>query len=84
MLQDILARFDQRRMVGPVAAELEGKIGLDRGADVGRPAVIDGPAAIVVLVAGDLADGLGEALFVARAQHCVQEDVIGFQRGVGF
>ncbi len=46
--------------------------------------MIDRPAAVFVLVAENLAHALLRTLVGARAQHLMQEDVVGFEGGVGF
>ena len=48
-------------MVGLVSRELEAEIGFHRRADVRRAAVVDGPAAVFILMAEDVVRALLEA-----------------------
>ena len=48
------------------------------------PLGVDAPSAVFVLMLQNVARGLRHALRIARAQKHVQQDVIGFERGIGF
>src|SRR6185312_15372269 len=82
--ENAFPRAYQNGIIGPVSGELEPEIGLYRGADIRGAAVIDGPAAVLVLMAENLPRRLLKALFIARSQQRMQENVIGFEGGVGF
>src|SRR5205085_3259447 len=81
---DALACMYQNGIIRFVSRELKPEIGFDAGAYVRRSAVIDGPAAVFILMANDLPCGLLQARFITRPQQCVQQDVVGFEGGIGF
>jgi len=70
--------------VGEIAGELQGDVGFDRGVDLGRAALIDGPAAIVELVPADVGGQAGDAGRLSLAENVQVEDVVGFEGGVSF
>ena len=71
-------------MIGLVTRQLQAEICFDRRADVRRPAVVDRPAAVFILMAENVVGTFPQALLVTGAQKSVHQDVIGFERGVGF
>ena len=71
-------------MIGGVAGQLQAEIGFHRRADVGGPGREDAPAAVFVLVLEDVVGGFLKALRIAGAEQRVQQDVIGFESGIGF
>jgi hypothetical protein len=70
-------------MVSGVAGQLQPEICLHGGTNVRRSTGIDTPAAVFVLLLQNVIRGLAEALRIPRAQQCVQQNVIRFQRSVG-
>src|SRR5258708_1900833 len=83
-LQYHFAGVFQHRMVGLVAHDLKRKIGFDRCADIRRSTGIDWPAAIVILVANNLGHRALHAAAVSCTKQSVNDDVIGFECGIGF
>src|SRR5207248_19849 len=73
----------QNGIVGFIVGQLESEIRLHAGAYVRRSAMVNRPSAIVVLVTKDLARCFLQALFIAGAQQGMQQDVVGFESGVG-
>ena len=71
-------------MIGGVSGELQAEISLDRGADVGRASDVDTPTAIFILMADNPVGGALKPLGVAGAEQGVEQNVIGFKRGIGF
>src|SRR5262249_45231131 len=67
-----------------VARQLQPEVRLHRGADVRGPAGINAPATILVLALKDIACCLLEPLLVCRPQQGMQQNVVGFQRGIRF
>ena len=82
--KNLLAGARQRGMIGRESRQLQPEVGLHRSADVGRTAGVNAPAAVFILVVQDVARGLVKAFLAARAQQGMQQDVIGFEGGVGF
>src|SRR5258708_29305812 len=71
-------------MIGVISREFEAEVGFHRGADVGRAGGVNAPTAVLVLVLDDPVGGFLEAGGVAGPEQRVEENVVGFQRGVGF
>src|ERR1051326_2025994 len=71
-------------MIGLVSCELKPKIRLHGCADVRRASVVDGPAAVFVLVSQDVVRALLETLLVAGTKQRVHQDVVGFECRIGF
>ena len=71
-------------MIGFVSGQLQAEVGFDRGADVRGTGGVDAPAAVFVLVAHDPVGGFLKAVGIAGAEQRVQQNVIGFERGIGF
>src|SRR4029077_6339449 len=82
--ENLFAGALQCRMVGGVTGQFQTKIGLDRGADVGRTVEGDAPSRVLILVLENPVYRLLEALLIAGTQQCVQQDVVRFQGGIGF
>ncbi len=76
--------MNQFWLIGSIASQLQPEVALDRGADVRRSVRINPPASVLILMFHDVARRLGHALGIARSQKDVQENVVGFERGVGF
>ena len=71
-------------MIRRESSQLQPEVGFHRSADVGWTAGVDAPTAICILVVQDVASGLVEAFLVARAEQRMEQDVIGFEGGIGF
>ena len=71
-------------MIGGIARQLQPEIAFDRGADIGWAAEVDTPSAVLVLLLQNVARSFRHALRIAGAQQHVQDDVVGFERGIGF
>ena len=71
-------------MIDGVTCELEAEIALHRSADIRGTTGVNAPAAIFVLMLEYPVRGFPEALLIARAEQRVQQDVIGFEGGIGF
>ena len=82
--QDPLPRLHQHRMVLRPAHQLQRQVRLHAQRDIRRPAGIDAPTAIFVLVSKNLVDRPLHAAAIARAQQHVHKDVVGLEHGVGF
>src|SRR5207302_1187462 len=83
-LKNFGARPLQGRCTGRVARQFETEIDFYRGADIRGPAFVDTPAPIPILLLQDVARGFREPLRITCAQHGMQNDVVGFERGVRF
>ena len=66
------------------SGELESEVRFHSGADVRRAALVDAPSAVFVLVAENPVAAFLETLLIAGSEQRVQQDVVGFERGVGF
>ena len=76
-LQNLRLSELQGGVVSFVAGELQPKIRLHRGADIGRPTRINAPATVLVLMLEDVPRGFREAVFRVRGlQQRVQDDVV--------
>ena len=82
--QNPLAGANQVRVIGGIARQLQSEIAFDRSADIGWAAEVDTPSAIFVLLLQNVARSFRHALRTAGAQKNVQDDVVGFERGIGF
>src|SRR5947209_19595376 len=71
-------------MIRSVTHQLQTEISFYRGADIGRPAVINGPAAVFVLMAKNVVSALPIALGIPSPKQGVQQNVIGLEGGIGF
>src|SRR5271165_462142 len=69
-------------MLGAVTRHFEREVRLDRCAYVGRPFVVDRPAAILVLAVQDFIRALLCAHWIFRAQQPVQQNVVRNQGGI--
>ena len=84
MVEDGAARPLHVRRVDILAHQLEGEIGLDRGADVEVAVVIEGPAAVPPLGSPQVGRQLGLDGVVDHVEVMIQQNVLGRDRGVGF
>src|SRR5208337_4331733 len=83
-LKNFLPGTCQRGMIGRKSCQLQPEVSFHRSADVGRAGGVDAPAAVFVLVVQDVARGLVKALLAARSEQRMEQDVIGFEGGIGF
>jgi hypothetical protein len=81
--QDHVACAGHVRRRRVVADQLERQVGLDRGAQVGRAAVEQRPAAAFHLNLAQVVADAPLALLVDLAQEVLEHDVFGRDRGVG-
>ena len=81
---DRLARLHQVACFRGIASQFQSEIRFARRIQLGRPARIDGPAAIGELPAAHVICQLGNALGISLAQNVQVIDVVGFERGVCF
>src|SRR4051812_20413202 len=79
-----MARALQHRMIGSVTHQLQAEISLDRRADVRRPAVVNRPAAVFILMAKNVVNAFLVSLRITGAEQRVHQDVIGLKSGIGF
>ena len=82
--KNFFAGARQRGMIGRKSSQLQPKVGLHRGADVGRAASVNAPPAIFILMVQYVTSGLVEPSLIARTEQRVQQDVIGFKGRIGF
>src|SRR2546423_9094514 len=71
-------------MIGYEPTNLQAKVSLDGRADVRWPAVINGPAAVFVLMAKNIVCALLIALGIAGTEQRVQQNVVRLEGGIGF
>jgi len=71
-------------MIRRESRQLQPEVSLHRSADVGRAGGIDAPATVLILVIENVASGLVKTLLAARAEQRVEQNVIGFEGGIGF
>src|SRR5436305_6991393 len=71
-------------MIGFVTHQLQAEVSFDRRADVRWPAVINRPAAVFILIAKNVVSALLIALGITGTEQSVQQNVVGFERGIGF
>ena len=83
-LENLLAGARQRGVIRSESSQFQSEIRLHRSADVRGPGGVDAPASIFILVVQDVASRLVKAFLAARAEQRMQQDVIGFEGGVGF
>ena len=74
--EDALPRPHHVRRPGVVAGQFEGKVRLDRDADLARPAGVVAPAAVGLLLAQQVVRRLAGPLAVLLAQVGEQQDVL--------
>src|SRR5208337_4041621 len=82
--ENLLAGARQRGMIRRESRQFQPEVSLHRSADVGRAAGVIAPAAVFILVVQDVTRGLVKALLAARAEQRMEQNVIGFEGGVGF
>ncbi len=82
--KNLLAGARQRRMIGRESGQLQPEVGFHRSADVRRPAGIDAPAAVFILVVQDVRAALSKRSWLPVPSSSMQQDVIGLQAGIGF
>ena len=82
--ENLLAGARQRGMIRRESRQLQPEVSLHRSADVGRAGGIDAPATVLILVIENVASGLVKTLLAARAEQRVEQNVIGFEGGIGF
>ena len=70
-------------MIGGVAGQLQSKISFYGCTDVRGAGGEDAPAAVFVLVLEDIVRGFVKTLGIAGAEQRMQQDVIGFESGIG-
>src|SRR5450631_717107 len=83
-LENLLAGACQHGMIRGESSQLQPEVRFHRSADVGRPAGVDAPATVFILVIQDVASGLVKTGLVAGAEQRMEQDVIGFEGGIGF
>src|SRR5579862_8874304 len=71
-------------MLGLVADKFQAEICLDGGANVRRRARVNSPTAVFILMRQDIVGALPKTLGITGTEQRVQQDVIGFESGVGF
>ena len=84
MRQNPLAAFGQARIIRPNSHQLGRGIALDRERDIARPAGIDAPTAVLVLVAHHLGKSALQPARIAAFQLRMQIDVICLEHRIGF
>ena len=67
-----------------MAGQLEGKVRLDRHAQLDRAAGIVVPAALGHLLLQQIACGLGDPFFTLAGKECHEEDIFRLEDGVAF
>ena len=81
--QNLLPSAHESGMVRVVSGQLQAEVGFHRGANVGGAGSVNAPASILVLVLQNVICRLGKTTRVPSAEKRVQQNVVGFQRGIG-
>src|SRR3954447_16835678 len=71
-------------MIGVVNHQLQAEIKPYRRADIRRPAVVNWPAAVFALMVKNVVGALLIALGITGAEQGVQQNIVGFESGIGF